>query len=55
MSANNVRVRMRVKNLSSSRLHEKPTNCGTKATDVFANFFKPANFNENALNILVHL
>ena len=34
--------------------HENPTNCGTKAADVLANFL-PANFNANPLNILLHL
>ena len=33
---------------------EKPTNCGTRAVDVLANFW-PVNFNANQLNILVQL
>ena len=37
-------------------LQEKPTNCGTKAADVIAKqIFLPVNFNENQLNIWVHL
>ena len=34
---------------------EKTTNCGTKAADVLDKLFWPANFNANAVNILVHL
>ena len=35
-------------------IQEKPTNCGTKAADVLANF-EQANFNVNPLKSLVHL
>ena len=33
---------------------EKPTNCGTKAADVLANFY-PANFNASPLNMTTTL
>ena len=40
--------------LSTRKTDKEPTNCGTKAADVLANFY-PANFNANPLNILVLL